>query len=67
MVSLALDGAHSPTEGEGWWAGLGFGVQGLGVYGFRGLGFRGFWVRGWSFGGALYHDHTRNLGPYCWW
>ena len=24
MVSLALDGAHLPTEGEGWWAGLGF-------------------------------------------
>ena len=23
MVSLALDGAHSPIEGEGWWAGLG--------------------------------------------
>ena len=21
MVSLALDGAHLPTEGEGWWAG----------------------------------------------
>ena len=26
MVSLALDGAHLPTEGEGWWAGLGFRV-----------------------------------------
>ena len=26
MVSLALDGAHSPLEREGWWAGLGFRV-----------------------------------------
>ena len=33
MVSLALDGAHLPTEGEGL------------VGGFRGLGFRGLGFR----------------------
>ena len=31
MVSLALDGAHLPTEGEGWWAGVGVRVEGFGV------------------------------------
>ena len=28
-VSLALESAHLPTVGEGWWAGLGFRVWGL--------------------------------------
>ena len=30
-VSLALDSAHLPTVGEGWWAGLGLWVYFLGI------------------------------------